>query len=414
MGPIALFDKSFIQSLSLDESVWFSHFFITNVCPIFYVETLADLSKGGEQRRDPEDEVRIIADKFPELNSAPSAHHSELLISNLRGQKVPMIGQIQLEYGALVKVAGELSSYSPKSPTAEAFSRWQANDFSELEKRFANDWRSALTDSNLAQRHELFTHLPLDLEKVKTLEDARDAARSLLASGTKPFLLMDYALEALFVPNRFHSEIRARWAGEKYPRLPDFAPYASFVLSVELFQEIALEKKLISADRRSNRIDLAYLYYLPFCMLFISSDKLHRRTAPLFLRDDQEFVWGIDLKQSLGELDLYYSVFPDEEKEKGIYALAPTPPKHIQTLVSDLWDRHLPNWRTRKRVSPEESQEKFDEIRRRAQQIEKAEALQPPPGVVEPGDIKSTLIKRRVSRRRGKWYQIPKSLGEED
>ena len=44
-GPITLFDKSFLQSLNLDESVWFDHFFLTNVCPLFYVETLADLGK---------------------------------------------------------------------------------------------------------------------------------------------------------------------------------------------------------------------------------------------------------------------------------------------------------------------------------------------------------------------------------
>jgi hypothetical protein len=28
MGPITLFDKSFIQSLSLDEAVWFDKFFM--------------------------------------------------------------------------------------------------------------------------------------------------------------------------------------------------------------------------------------------------------------------------------------------------------------------------------------------------------------------------------------------------
>lgn len=41
MGPIALFDKSFLQSLSIDESVWLGHFFMPVVCPLFYVETLA-------------------------------------------------------------------------------------------------------------------------------------------------------------------------------------------------------------------------------------------------------------------------------------------------------------------------------------------------------------------------------------
>src|SRR5262249_30399605 len=31
----------------------------------------------------------------------------------------------------------------------------------------------------------------------------------------------------------------------------------------------------------------------------VSSDDLHRRTAPLFMRPDQAFVWGIDLKRAL-------------------------------------------------------------------------------------------------------------------
>jgi hypothetical protein len=51
MGPIALFDKSFIQSLLADEVVWFDHFFISNICPIFYVETLADVSKELKTQR---------------------------------------------------------------------------------------------------------------------------------------------------------------------------------------------------------------------------------------------------------------------------------------------------------------------------------------------------------------------------
>ena len=67
MGPIALFDKSFLQSLSLDESVWFAHFFMPVVCPLFYVETLADLEKAVRAGRTPEQEVGIIARKFPEV-----------------------------------------------------------------------------------------------------------------------------------------------------------------------------------------------------------------------------------------------------------------------------------------------------------------------------------------------------------
>lgn len=57
MGPIALFDKSFLQSLNIDEAVWFDQFFIANISPLFYVETLADLDKEIRHGRTAEDVV---------------------------------------------------------------------------------------------------------------------------------------------------------------------------------------------------------------------------------------------------------------------------------------------------------------------------------------------------------------------
>ena len=106
MGPITLFDKSFLQSLSLDESVWFDHFFLTNVCPLFYVETMADLEKSPQKGRTAEDEVRIIAEKFPEMHGMPCAHHTELCTTNLLGRGVPMTGQVPLAGAQLVKTDG--------------------------------------------------------------------------------------------------------------------------------------------------------------------------------------------------------------------------------------------------------------------------------------------------------------------
>lgn len=47
MGPITVFDKSFAQSLRILEAVWFDQYSLANVCPMFYAETLADLSKEG-------------------------------------------------------------------------------------------------------------------------------------------------------------------------------------------------------------------------------------------------------------------------------------------------------------------------------------------------------------------------------
>ena len=65
MGPITIFDKSLLESLSLNEAVGFDNFLYSNITPLFFVETLPDLGKAVRVGRTPEQEVRIIADKAP-------------------------------------------------------------------------------------------------------------------------------------------------------------------------------------------------------------------------------------------------------------------------------------------------------------------------------------------------------------
>ena len=91
MGPITLFDKSFLQSLTEEESLWFDHFFLGERLPDFLLETQADLAK-EEGRLTPEQLVERIAKKFPEISGAPNAYHPYISTSNLLGQDVPMTG----------------------------------------------------------------------------------------------------------------------------------------------------------------------------------------------------------------------------------------------------------------------------------------------------------------------------------
>ena len=72
MAIFTLFDKSFLQSLSLDESVWFDNFFNPIICPIFYVETLADLGKTEHETKSPEREVRTISGEISRYELHPN------------------------------------------------------------------------------------------------------------------------------------------------------------------------------------------------------------------------------------------------------------------------------------------------------------------------------------------------------
>jgi hypothetical protein len=62
MGPIVLFDKSFVEMLNIDEAAVFDTLYSSVICPIFYTEVLADLSKQPSGQRTAE---RTVADEPP-------------------------------------------------------------------------------------------------------------------------------------------------------------------------------------------------------------------------------------------------------------------------------------------------------------------------------------------------------------
>jgi hypothetical protein len=124
-----LFDKSFLQSLSVDESVWFDQHFLPVICPVFYVETLADLAKQPTERGPAENEVRKIAAKFPEMRGYPCAGHFTMAIGGLLGQTVPMDGRVPLAGGRYVKSGNRRGTVFDESPETTAFIRWQRGEF---------------------------------------------------------------------------------------------------------------------------------------------------------------------------------------------------------------------------------------------------------------------------------------------
>lgn len=72
LGPVIIFDKSTLQGISTDESVWLENYFVCNITPIFYAETLADIEKNNSGSRNPIDIVRELALKTPEMESYPN------------------------------------------------------------------------------------------------------------------------------------------------------------------------------------------------------------------------------------------------------------------------------------------------------------------------------------------------------
>ena len=416
MAPITLFDKSFLQSLNVDESVWFDRFFYSLICPIFYVETLADLKK-PKLRRSPEQEVGIIADKFPEIHCMPTVHHQNMAISDLLGNHVPLTGQIPRDPSRFVASDGHKGVIFEESPEEEAFLRWQAREFHDLEREFASTWRANLESLDLKRIPDEFRKLGISGRNCKTLQEAKSIADAIVNGTDKTLEMLRFAFFVLDIPQETRNLIMERWLKSELLPILSFAPYAAHILTVEIFFQIALEANLISSNRPSNRLDIAYLYYLPFCMVFVSSDRLHRKCAPLFLQKSQQkdpsFIWGPELKSALSALDQHYSALPESERKKGVMHFASYPPTEIDSIISREWDKHLHGWRECAKQSPTKSDSNPEAVKKLRQIID-APSLQPNAVNFASENPGFMLIRRNARQKKGKWWQLPHDIEDND
>jgi hypothetical protein len=405
MGPVALFDKSFLQALSLDEAVWFDRFLSGVICPIFFVETLADLAKEPSKRRPAEVIVRELALRSPEMGSIICGFHIDLVISNLLGQDIPLDGRVPRSGSRPVK----FGTVYEKTLEDLAFQRWERGEFYEVERTAASIWRRQLSEIDLTVIARELKALGINGKSCKTLEDARDFARAIVNGTQKAMSRFALAFAFFNVPTRFHQQIAARWERTGRQPFDKFAPYAAFALTIEVFFQIALAANQIAAERPSNRTDIAYLFYLPFCMMFVSQDSLHRRCAPLFMREDQQFVWGIDLKESLKSINAHFLQLPEPEREKGIMSFAGVPP--TGSLVAEMWDTHRPGYRETSQADIKLTPKAEAALVKKIEAFTEQPTLEiRDPARAEPEEMIS--IKRLVNKRRGSWWQLPKNLRE--
>lgn len=410
MGPISLFDKSFLQSLNEDESVWFDNFYSANISPLFYVETLADLEKEISRGRSAEQVVCEIASKTPEMGGVHNAYHIDLLVGNLIGQEIVMDGRPILSGGKPVRSGDKKGVKFDVSPEVEAYDRWQEGEYLDIERKFAKIWRTQVKSMTFESSEAYAQKLGIDIAACKNIEDAYRVAKLLVESNDKPYDLLGFIFTSLSVPHELHQTIVHRYQTNRFPPLTSFAPYTAHIVKVEVFFHVCISRGFISSERPSNKIDVAYLHYLPFCNVFISSDKLHKRMAHLFMRKNQKFVWGVDLKDDLKALNQHYMLLPEDIKNAGIMSFAKKPPTDDNFLTTRLWDEMNPEWRVNREVSTPLAKESNDKIIEHIKGFTDSSMLNAEANDFEEAHLDLLSLERSVKKKKGSWYQLPKDL----
>ena len=414
-GPHLIFDKSALQSFSLDESNWLDNFYGTVITPLFFAETLADLEKEVSKGRTPEQVVGALAMKTPDMGSTACAHHRKMLGGVLYGvDALPLDGRIPRAQGQVVELGEKKGIFYSESEEELALQRWYNHEFLDIERQVAKRWRRDLSNVDHSEEYSFFQNWfvmgkPKTLAEVKAMTDA-------FIDGMPQLGVLRFGLGFEAVPEKAQDEILRRWLAAGQPPVKDFVPYFRHVYGVDLFFSLAIASDQISRVRpkgkADNAVDIAYLYYLPFCQIFTSMDNLHKRVVPLFLRDDQTFVDAAELKADLAKLDAHYSSFSDEIKETGFHGFATDPPDSTDFLTTRLWDKHLPRWREikadREPIDQAKSRHIVDEINR-IRDLAQAAGIDPTKRIsIEETEFMEIL--RRPLRVKGKWLRYRKDL----
>jgi hypothetical protein len=355
MGPIILCDKSSLQALGPKELNNLRRYFFTNVPPVLLVEIIGDLKKPTETAMG-EKQVKSLARKLVPACCMVNLDFRVLLQSELEGQPIPMDRRpvVAPNYWAWGP-GGEVGSMIEEQPEAVALMRWQEGRFRDAEMLLAHAWRAMTKSIDLeAMRNGLRAHYSPQI-RLQSLDVVRDHVDSLLATNNVRTLLA-WFLRDIEVPVVFIQPTIERFLTSGSGPLAIRAPLTFHCLRVALLFHFALAFGLIGT-RSTNRVDMEYLFYTPFCNVFSSGDTLHRQFAPLVLADDQMFVERDELRADLAQLAAKVSNLSWEKQQEDLRRIGP--PADENSVTHRIWTRFMkPGYASRKRLTLTPDQEK--------------------------------------------------------
>jgi hypothetical protein len=365
MGPNLICDKSTLQALNPGELTALRRYYSLNIPPILLVEILGDLKKHADSSTSRND-VKILANKLMPACSTVTTNFRHLIQGELAGYPIRMEGIPVLARGKnVIAPDGKKGVIFETSPEETALLRWQDGKFNEAEEMLAEMWRLSTTsiDLELMQRHLKGAYSgSLNLQ---TLAATGKFVDELMLSAS-PKMLLEWFLHDIGMFGEKAVTTIEKFNFASPGALQKSAPYTAFCARAALVFHFALAFGLVTT-RATNRIDLEYFYYTPFCQIFSSGDTFHRKIAPLVMRD-QVFVDRDIFKTDLKQLaEWWKKLTPDElEKELDIGG----PPENEASVTHQLWEKTMKaGYRNRKRseqkISKEDAAKIYERLQRR-------------------------------------------------
>jgi hypothetical protein len=357
-----------VQSLTPEEVFELSVNFWLVETPVLIREIIADLRLDPSPGRIPRDVVRVLSQKMATAHGVRPVHFWKAAVANLLLQYVPMIGQVPVDGSAsnvYTSRDGQGTLYD-SAPEQAMWDRWAAGNFTVDDEQTATAWREGVKQLKLETIRDQWRGFARDeFRSAKNLSELISKIEQLFSSFEASIQrqILVTSLGFLNAPSETAAFVVTLARAGLIPRLKDVAPYSAYIAKLCFIFVAGLGRGFIG-PRPSHLVDLQYLFYAPFCMVFISSDKFHRDMWPA-VEGNNAFLWGPQVKADLARRVAARA----ERKASG----SEQPLGDFNDSIDESWRRFMqktPTSRKRTEMSKEEEQKLLEEIRERMKQFD--------------------------------------------
>jgi len=339
MGPPILLDKSAIQALSADEAFQLGLYYNLVIPPILMAEILADFAKAKKSKRAAKAKLRSDAVEIArKLRDCAERYfclsRRELVVGELLTGALDLSHRPYVDGSRVVTGSGKRGFWVDDG-RENALADWSQEKFTQFDRLSAYDWRLSTARIDLERLRKALirqhgVNAPLrDFQQLDAWVRERLTLPEVQASLLELLLGFSHAAPA------HTANAILRWRQNGQPSLSEYAPYTFFRARVLMLFHFGLLSSLVGT-RPTNRVDMEYLFYLPFCIAFSSGDEFHRSLAPLLLDAEQAFIGRDELKGDLGRICEESRRAEQTGGRRRRY-----PPEHPDSITWRLWQQHM-------------------------------------------------------------------------
>jgi len=315
-----------------------------NIPPVLILEILGGLDRFRNDRKAAEKKIRAWVALLPTFDSKVNLHYRSLAAASLLGADIGMEGRVVVEAGQPVQdTRGEWGVVYAPQPEAVALQRWWAGDFTDTEELLGQSWRSSTRAFDMEALKSQLREQHSKLPRFKSIEEAKAHVDEVGADLSRQPSFIAKLLSDLDMPPRIQELVWNRYLADP-GLLSDFAPYAYRIVEAQLLFEFSLSQELIGS-RATNRVDLEYLFYLPFTQVFTSGDKHQLRLARALLRPNQTVIERDQFNADLRRLIEWKRKLSPPQREEYRRHFWSYPPPQPRTFLNDIWEKYMWPWR---------------------------------------------------------------------